>query len=385
METILVEPRRRCRHRHAQPAGEAQRGRRHHVARAARRVPRGRGGARRQSVGGHGCRGRILLRCRPHRLPAIRRHTARLHARRRRRCLALYEMPKPTIAKVPGVAAGAGWNLALACDLVAAADSARFSQIFVQRGRTIDFGGSWILPRLVGLQRAKELCFFGDMLSAAEVLDLGLLNRVVADDELDTLVDDWARRLAAGPPLALSMTKSLLGHGFSTSIEQALEDEARCQSVCFAERGRAGGGAGVHREAGARVPGTMTASRDRALDSGASARRRHRGPTGSGFPALRRPGDRRVDAHSRRRLDGRVLGRHVVARRTGVRRRRVRPPGGDLARQAPRPDRVRDRVPRLLVLVRRGARPGVVRQPARRDDRARRPRELATLYNPDAC
>jgi enoyl-CoA hydratase/carnithine racemase len=153
--------------------------------------------------------------------------------------LALYEMPKPTIAKVRGAAAGAGWNLALACDLVVAADGARFTQIFVQRGRTVDFGGSWILPRLVGLQRAKELCFFGDMLSAVEVRELGLLNRVVPDDELDALVDDWAGRLAAGPPLALSMTKSLLGHGFSTSIEQALEDEARCQAVCFAsEDGR---------------------------------------------------------------------------------------------------------------------------------------------------
>lgn len=147
--------------------------------------------------------------------------------------LALHRLPKPTVAKVRGVAVGAGWNLALACDLVVAADDARFSQIFVQRGRTIDFGGSWILPRLVGVQRAKEVCYFGDFLSGDDARDLGLVNRVLPGSELDAFVDDWARRLAAGPPLALSMTKTLLGHGFATSIEQALEDEARCQAVCM--------------------------------------------------------------------------------------------------------------------------------------------------------
>jgi 2-(1,2-epoxy-1,2-dihydrophenyl)acetyl-CoA isomerase len=147
--------------------------------------------------------------------------------------LALHRIPKPTIAKVRGVATGAGWNLALACDLVVAADDARFSQIFVQRGLVVDFGGSWILPRLIGMQRAKELAFFGEFVSAREAHALGLLNRVLPDADLDAFVDDWAARLAAGPPLTLSMTKTLLGHGFETSIEQALEDEARCQAVCF--------------------------------------------------------------------------------------------------------------------------------------------------------
>jgi enoyl-CoA hydratase/carnithine racemase len=147
--------------------------------------------------------------------------------------LALHGITKPTIAKVRGVAAGAGCNMALGCDLVVASEDAQFTQIFVHRGLVVDFGGSWILPRLIGLQRAKELAFFGEFVSAAEASALGLVNRVLPDTDVDTFVDDWARRLAAGPTLTLSMTKTLLNHGLETSIEQALEDEARCQAVCL--------------------------------------------------------------------------------------------------------------------------------------------------------
>jgi 2-(1,2-epoxy-1,2-dihydrophenyl)acetyl-CoA isomerase len=78
--------------------------------------------------------------------------------------LRLYELPKPTLAKVDGIAVGAGWNLALGCDLVVSTDTARFSQIFVKRGMTLDWGGSWILPRLVGIQQAKRLAFLGEMI-----------------------------------------------------------------------------------------------------------------------------------------------------------------------------------------------------------------------------
>jgi 2-(1,2-epoxy-1,2-dihydrophenyl)acetyl-CoA isomerase len=147
--------------------------------------------------------------------------------------LALHRLPKPTIAKVNGVAAGAGCNLALGCDLVVASDRARFSEIFARRGLSLDFGGSWLLPRLVGLARAKELAFFADVLPAEEALRLGLLNRIVAADELDGFVDDWATRLAAGPPLALSMTKTMLNNSLMVSMDQALEDEARSQKVNF--------------------------------------------------------------------------------------------------------------------------------------------------------
>jgi len=150
--------------------------------------------------------------------------------------LRLHRLPKPTIAKVGGVAAGAGMSMALGCDLVVASESARFSQIFAKRGLSIDFGASWLLPRLIGLHKAKELAFFADILSADEAESFGLVNRVVPDDELDAFVDDWARRLADGPTLALSMTKSLLNNSLGVSMDQALEDEARAQATNFGTR-----------------------------------------------------------------------------------------------------------------------------------------------------
>lgn len=148
--------------------------------------------------------------------------------------LALHRLTKPTIAKVDGVAVGAGLGLALGCDLVVASDRARFSTIFSRRGLTLDNGSSWLLPRLVGMARAKELAFFGDMVPAADALSIGLVNRVLPADELDGFVEEWARRLAAGPPLALSMTKTLLHASHSASMEQAVESEARTQAVNYA-------------------------------------------------------------------------------------------------------------------------------------------------------
>ncbi len=146
----------------------------------------------------------------------------------------LHRFPKPTIAKVGGVAAGAGMSLALGCDLVVASDTARFSEIFSKRGLSVDFGSSWLLPRMIGLHRAKELAFFADIINADQAAEFGLVNRVVPAADLDGFVDGWAKRLAAGPPLALSMTKSLLNNSFAASMDEALEDEARAQSVNFA-------------------------------------------------------------------------------------------------------------------------------------------------------
>jgi 2-(1,2-epoxy-1,2-dihydrophenyl)acetyl-CoA isomerase len=150
--------------------------------------------------------------------------------------MTLHRLPQPTIAKVRGIAAGAGLNMALLCDLVVAGETARFSEIFARRGLTIDFGGSWILPRRVGLHRAKELALLADIIGAAEAYEMGLVNRVVADDELDAFVDDWADRLAAGPPIALAMTKRLLDNALSVTMEEALDDEGRCQTVNFGTR-----------------------------------------------------------------------------------------------------------------------------------------------------
>lgn len=148
-------------------------------------------------------------------------------------CLALQRLPQPVIAKVRGVAVGAGCNMALGCDLVVASTTARFSEIFAKRGLSIDFGGSWVLPRRVGLHRAKELAFFADIIDAAEAERIGLVNRVVDDAELDAFVDDWATRLAAGPPIALAMTKRMLNNSMHVTLEEALDDEGTAQTINF--------------------------------------------------------------------------------------------------------------------------------------------------------
>ena len=145
--------------------------------------------------------------------------------------MALHRLPMPTIAKVDGVAVGAGCNMALGCDLIVASDRSRFSEIFAKRGLAVDFGGSWILPRLIGLHRAKELAFFADVISAAEAEKLGLVNRVVPVGELDDFVSGWARRLASGAPLALRLTKKLLNEGSMLTMDQALEAEGWTQTV----------------------------------------------------------------------------------------------------------------------------------------------------------
>jgi enoyl-CoA hydratase/carnithine racemase len=148
--------------------------------------------------------------------------------------LALHDVPQPTVAKVRGIAAGAGLSLALGCDLVVAGEDARFSEIFARRGLSVDGGSSWLLPRLVGMHRAKELAFFAEIISASEAQEFGLVNRVLPDHELDEFVEGWARRLAAGPPLALAMSKRLLHEGSRSTMADALENEARCQTVNFA-------------------------------------------------------------------------------------------------------------------------------------------------------
>jgi enoyl-CoA hydratase/carnithine racemase len=147
--------------------------------------------------------------------------------------MALHRLPQPTIAKVTGVAAGAGCSLALGCDLIVASDDARFSMIFARRGLSLDWGASWLLPRLVGLHKAKELAFFADIIGAKEAQDLGIVNRVVPSDGVDAFVDDWAGRLAAGPPLALWQTKLLLNNAGLVSMSQALDDEGWAQTVNF--------------------------------------------------------------------------------------------------------------------------------------------------------
>lgn len=153
-----------------------------------------------------------------------------------RAALRLHELPKPTIAAVNGAAIGAGCNLALGCDLVIAAESARFSEIFARRGLVVDFGGSWLLPRLIGLHKAKELAFLAEIISAPEAEQLGIVNQVVPTDELKKVVADLAQRIVAQPPVALSLIKRQLNQSFSVSMSEALESESIAQTAMFASR-----------------------------------------------------------------------------------------------------------------------------------------------------
>ncbi|WP_052068066.1 enoyl-CoA hydratase/isomerase family protein [Rhodococcoides fascians] len=159
-------------------------------------------------------------------------------------CMALHRLPIPTIARVDGVAVGGGMNLALACDFVVASDRARFSEIFVKRALSVDCGGSWVLPRLIGLHRAKELVLLGEIIGAQQALDWGLIREVVDPHQLDEAVRRLTDRLVAGPPIAMRQSKRMLNDSFETSFECALEDEARSQEINFAtddtaEAGRA--------------------------------------------------------------------------------------------------------------------------------------------------
>lgn len=146
---------------------------------------------------------------------------------------ALVTMDKPTIAAVNGVAAGAGANLALACDLVLAAETARFSQAFVRIGLVPDAGGFFFLPRRIGLARAKELIFTGNIIEAREAERIGLVNRVLPDEQLMPEALDLARQLAQGPTRAIAMAKSILNRSFNLSLEEVLELEAYAQSLAF--------------------------------------------------------------------------------------------------------------------------------------------------------
>jgi len=148
-------------------------------------------------------------------------------------CQALHDIPQPTVARVDGIAAGAGLNLALACDLVVASDRSRFSEIFARRGLSIDYGGSWFLPRRVGLHKAKELALLAPIIDAAEADRIGLVNRVVPAADLDAFVGEWAAQLAAGPPVALAQTKALLDRSSTSTLAESLAAEAAAQTVNF--------------------------------------------------------------------------------------------------------------------------------------------------------
>ena len=147
--------------------------------------------------------------------------------------MALHRLTKPTIALVDGIAAGAGMNLALGCDLVIATTRARFSEIFVQRGLTIDFGGSWLLPRIVGLQRAKELSLTGRIIDAREAFSIGLVLEVIETAAVEQRMEELTAALSTGAPVAQMFTKQNLNHSLQFDFAQALASEGQAQSICL--------------------------------------------------------------------------------------------------------------------------------------------------------
>ncbi|CAM5670270.1 Enoyl-CoA hydratase/isomerase family protein OS=Streptomyces alboniger OX=132473 GN=CP975_15200 PE=3 SV=1 [Streptomyces alboniger] len=149
---------------------------------------------------------------------------------------AVLDCEKPVIAAVNGTAAGIGAHLAFACDLVVAAEGAEFIEVFVRRGIVPDGGGAYLLPRLVGPQRAKELMFFGDSVPAAEAHRIGLVNRVVPAGELESTAREWAERLAAGPTRALALTKQLVNASLESDRATAFAAEAAAQEITMTTR-----------------------------------------------------------------------------------------------------------------------------------------------------
>lgn len=154
-----------------------------------------------------------------------------MRTRSQRLIRAIWELEKPVIAAVNGVAAGLGAHLAFASDLIIAAADARFIEVFVRRGIAVDGGGAFLLPRLIGLAKAKELVFFGDDLSAEEALRIGLINRIAAPDQLMQATREWAEKLAQGPTFALGLSKHLLNRSLESTMETCFEEEAFAQCL----------------------------------------------------------------------------------------------------------------------------------------------------------
>jgi 2-(1,2-epoxy-1,2-dihydrophenyl)acetyl-CoA isomerase len=151
----------------------------------------------------------------------------------RRVILAIRQMTKPVIASINGPASGAGFNLALACDLRIAANTATFSQSFAKVGLHPDWGGTYFLPRLVTPNKACELFFLGETIDAAEAMRLGIVNQVVAPEDLESATLQLAERLRAAPPIALAAAKQAVYMSQAAELEEMLRYETEAQLRCF--------------------------------------------------------------------------------------------------------------------------------------------------------
>jgi 2-(1,2-epoxy-1,2-dihydrophenyl)acetyl-CoA isomerase len=154
-----------------------------------------------------------------------------LHKRYNPIIRAMRSLPKPVICRLNGVAAGAGCSIALACDIIVASEEATLIEVFINIGLVPDSGSSFFLPRSVGFAKAFELCTMGSKVSASEALSLGLINKVVSRDQLDTVVKEYADYYAHAPTKSIGLIKKMLHKSSHATLEEMLDYEAYCQEI----------------------------------------------------------------------------------------------------------------------------------------------------------
>jgi len=145
----------------------------------------------------------------------------------------LWNMPKPVIAAVNGVAAGGGLSIVLACDIIIASETARFVEVYIKRGLIASGGATYLLPHLVGMAKAKEMLFTGDIIDAKEAERIGLVNHVYPVAEFEEAVNTMAEKLAKNPPMALGIMKKLINNGLTSNLISAGKSENEAQFILF--------------------------------------------------------------------------------------------------------------------------------------------------------
>jgi 2-(1,2-epoxy-1,2-dihydrophenyl)acetyl-CoA isomerase len=154
-----------------------------------------------------------------------------LHKRYNPIIRAMRNLPKPVICRLNGVAAGAGCSIALACDMIIAAEEATLIEVFINIGLVPDSGSSYFLPRLVGIAKAFELCALGSKVKASEAQAIGLINKAVPIDQLDAAVNEYAVRFAGAPTKSIGLIKKMLNKSATATLDEMLDYEAYCQEI----------------------------------------------------------------------------------------------------------------------------------------------------------
>jgi 2-(1,2-epoxy-1,2-dihydrophenyl)acetyl-CoA isomerase len=154
-----------------------------------------------------------------------------LHKRYNPIIRAMRSMPKPIVGRINGVAAGAGCSLALACDIIVAADTVNFIEIFINIGLVLDSGSSYFLPRAIGMAKAFEMSTMGNKVPAAEAERIGLINKAVPTDALDAAVAEYTTYYAAAPTKAIALMKKMLNRSHTSTLDEMLDYEAMCQDI----------------------------------------------------------------------------------------------------------------------------------------------------------